>query len=211
MAKYTIYGIWLSALLLMCRVTEGMGQRISFQAFAGADIDLSSPQGPNPALNFNSKRRVLTPNIPELIRIGRGEGEPYVVYAIQAAEGFDIMIDIDFDSQLWLDGDPASENSIPMSLAVSYNNQGAVNAMQARNNAVEAPAGTKSLIVPVSPRAAGAPGPPPDPLSGSLSSRPRGTVYLFLYGDLGPIGSVRAGTYTADITINVSYAAYGDH
>ena len=208
MAKYKIYSICLYALLSLGNFSEVWGQRISFRAFAGADITISSPQGPNPALNFNSKRRILTPNIPDRISIGRDDGEPYVVYTIQAAEGFDIMIDIDY-GPLWLNGDPATGNSIPLSLALSYNNQGANNPMQARNNAVEAPAGTRNLIVPVSPRAAGAPGPPPDPLSGNMSSRQRGTVYLFIYGDLGPIGPVQAGTYTADITINVNYADYG--
>lgn len=208
MAKYKIYSICLFAFLLLSYVSEVWGQRISFRAFAGADIDISSPQGPNPALNFNSKRRILIRNSNELISIGRGEGEPYVVYEIQAAQGFDIMIDIDY-GPLWLNGDPTTGNSIPLSLALSYNNQGAINPMQARNTALDAPAGTRNLIVPVSPRAAGAPGPPPDPLSGNMSSRPRGTVYLFIYGDLGPIGDVQAGTYTADITINVNYADYG--
>jgi hypothetical protein len=203
-----IYRAWMLVLVLIGTASSGMGQRISFGAFAGADITIFSPLGANPELNFSSVK-ILTPNMQEPIRIGRVEGDPYVVYEIDAAEGFDIMIDVDYGSEIWLDGELGSDNNIDLALRFSYFNRPATDQFTALNGSIEMPPGVRSVIVPVSPRSGGAPGPPPDPFSGNVSSRSKGKVYLFIYGDLGPIGNVQSGRYSGDISITVSYADYG--
>ena len=182
-----------------------MAQRISFGVFAGEDdISIGLPLGGNTALDFNQKQRILTSGSGQVVSIERKEGDPYLVYPIQAAEGFDLLIDVDQPGNLWLDGKVGSDQHIPFALQIAYNNQGAPDI----NGTIEAPPGMTSLIVPVSRSTSLAPGPPPDPLSGENSSRNKATFYLFLYGTLGPIENVQAGIYEADITINVSYANY---
>lgn len=183
-------------------------QRINFSAFAGDGISLNSPQGP-PGLNFNSKKRVIVTGSNETIRIQRGNSgdDAYtVVYEIVAAEGFDLQVDVTAPSALRISGDTVALNQVPFVVTFAYENKGANSVPSARNNAIDAPVGLTSLIIPVLPRSSGAPAPPPDPFSGSTSSRPTGKVYLFVYGEAGPVGNVRAGTYEADVIINVNYA-----
>ena len=143
-----------------------------------------------------------------MVSIGRAEGEPYVVYRIQAAEGFDLLIDVNQPNQLWLDGNADSDNGIPLGIRIAYNNEGAPNETIANRSAIDAPVGMNSLIVPVRKNTSLAPGPPPDPLSGEKPSRNKATIFLFIYGSLGPIEDVQPGLYSAEININVSYASY---
>jgi hypothetical protein len=183
-----------------------MAQRISFGVFAGEDIIIDSPMGINPGLDFNQKQRIITSRSGR-VSIGRADGEPYVVYRIQAAEGFDLMIDVN-QTTMSLEGDADTDNSIELKIRIAYNNDGAPNAVVANMSAIDAPAGMNSLIIPVSKNTSLAPGPPPDPLSGETPSRNKATVFLFIYGSLGPIGDVQPGVYSAEININVSYASY---
>lgn len=192
---------------LSCVCPNLMAQRISFGLFAGEGIIIDSPQGINPELNFNEKQRVITSNS-GMISIGRGEGDPYVVYRIQAAEGFDLLIDIDQPNFLWKDGNPSLDKSIPFDLRVAYNNQKAPDDITANMGAIEAPIGVSSIIIPVSRSTSTAPEAPPAPLSGGISTRPKSTLYLFLHGILGPVANVKPGIYTAEIVINVTYANY---
>lgn len=193
--------------LLDSSTSDLFAQRISFGVFAGDGITIDSPQGINPGLDFNRRSRIITSNN-EPVAIGLADSEPYVVYRIQAPEGFDLLIDVDQPTELWLDGNSSSEHSIPLTLRIAYNNLGAVNEFEANKNVVEAPLGMNSLIVPVSRSTGQAPGPPPNPLDGEQPLRNKSTLYLFLYGTLGPIQDVQAGIYSAEININVSYASY---
>lgn len=201
-------------LFLLIPISDILAQRISFRAFAGEGIILDSPQGISPALNFNGKRRIVVPNTPEKIIIGKGEEDQAysVVYRIQAAEGFDIQVDVTSSDKLRLvgDSDPNSANNVPFTLRVSYENRGSPNLSIARANSIDLPFGFSSVIIPVKSRNSGPPGPPPDPFSGDFSSRAKGTVYLFIYGEAGPVGEVQAGDYRTDILINVNYASYPD-
>lgn len=194
--------------LMICLVATSpnlMAQRISFGVFAGEDdISIGLPLGGNTELDFNQKQRILTSGSGQVVLIERDEGNPYLVYPIQAAEGFDLLIDVIQPYDLWLDGNVGSDQHIPFELQIAYNNQG----VPTINSSIEAPPFMTSLIVPVSRSTSLAPGPPPDPLSGENSKRNQATFYLFLYGKLGPIGNVQAGLYSADIIINVSYANY---
>lgn len=196
------------AVQMACCLGLSAQDRINFSAFAGAGITIHSPQGPT-ELNFNSKRRIVNPNFNEKISIRRGqaEDESYsIVYRIEAAEGFDIQVDVTAPSALRIAGDTDVNNQVPLSLTLAYENKGAQNINAARVASVELPAGLTSLIIPVLPRTGSQPGPPPDPFSGDFSSRPKREVYLFIYGEAGPIGNVRSGMYSGDIVINVNYA-----
>jgi hypothetical protein len=204
--SYRILGTIL--VFLVCSQGLWAQDRINFSAFAGAGITIQSPQGPT-GLNFNSKRRIVTPNLNEKVSIRRGqsEDESYsIVYRIEAAEGFDIQVDVTAPSALRISGDTDPNNQVPFALTLAYENKGAQNVNAARAASVELPAGLTSLIIPVLPRSGGQPGPPPDPFSGDFSSRPKGQVYLFIYGEAGPVGNVRSGMYSGDIVINVNYA-----
>ncbi len=183
-------------------------QRINFSSFAGEGITVTSPEGPS-GLNFNSKKSMIVTGSNETITIQKGNAgdDMYaVVYEIMAAEGFDLQVDVTAPSALRISGDPVALNQVPLVLTFAYENKGANSVASARNNAIDAPVGLTSLIIPVLPRSIGAPAPPPDPFTGSSTSRPTGKVYLFIYGEAGPVGNVRAGTYEADVIINVNYA-----
>jgi hypothetical protein len=209
MNRTHILGILACLATFLCQPGPLVAQaRISFRAFAGEGIVLSSPQGLNAGLDFNAKRRIIVPKT-DAIRINLTEGDPFVVYQIKAAEGFDLLVDLDTPRFLELeDEDRDPEDRIPFVLRVAYENSGAATPQAARGNAVELPVGVNSLLLPVGRRSTGAPGPPPDPFSGDFSRRPTGTVYLFLYGELGPFGNIRAGTYSKEVTIHVNYADY---
>lgn len=200
--------LWiLPVLFLWCTTLSAQG-RINFSAFAGAGITISTPQGPT-GLNFNSKRSVVFPNTPEKISIRRGhqDDEEYsVIYRIEAAEGFYLLVEVSAPTALRISEDTDPDNQIPFALTMAYENKGANTVNQARANSIEVPPGLSSLIIPVLPRSTGTPGPPPDPFSGDFSSRPMQNVYLFLYGEVGPIGNVKSGNYSGDIVINVTYA-----
>lgn len=199
----------LLALLLVFGLSKSLeAQRINFSTFAGEGIVISSPEGPS-GLNFNSKKSVIISGSNEKVSIKRGNGgdDGYsVIYEIVAAEGFDLLVDITAPSALRIAGDTVATNQIPLVLEVAYSNKGTNSVASARGQAIDVPAGATSLIIPVLARMTGAPGPPPDPFSGSTSSRPTGKVYVFIYGEAGPVGNVRAGNYEAAIQINVNYA-----
>jgi len=52
-----------------------------------------------------------------------------------------------------------------------------------------------------------APATPPTPAHGGYTPPPA-TVYLFLYGELGPASGVSAGPYSGEIVVNVNYTTY---
>ncbi|WP_155847162.1 hypothetical protein [Algoriphagus marincola] len=205
MAKYRLGYVFI---LLMAFYQNLSAQRINFSVFAGEDITITSREGP-PGLNFNSKKSVILTGSGDIISIKRGNAadDAYVVvYEIVAAEGFDLLVDVNAPSALRIPGDTVAMNQIPLTLTIAYENKGANNANAAKINAIDAPLGATSLIIPVLPRSSGAPPPPPDPFSGTTSSRPTGKVYLMISGQIGPVGNVRTGTYEGEIQINVNYA-----
>ncbi len=198
-AKYR--GVGTLMILLFCTFSLE-AQRINFSAYAGEDIRIKSV-GPS-ELNFNSKKRIVITGSGDKVTIKRGDGGDdalAIVYEIEAAEGFDLQIDISAPPLRILEN-ANPENEIPLSLFIAYENKGTGNLV----NAIDAPEGMNSLIIPVISRISGAPGPPPDPFSGTTTSRTTGKVYLFIYGEAGPVGNVQAGLYEADISINVNYA-----
>lgn len=209
MMGLSTYRIWILFLVFVCKSSLLMGQRISFSIWAQEGITLTL-QGQNTGLDFNKKQRIIVPGS-EKIEISKVLGEPYVAYQIEAAEGFDLLVEINAPAALLLDPDPDNTgSSIPLNLRLAYNNQGPVSADAGLPAAVEMPPGSLSMVVPVNRRLSGAPGPPPRPLIGGEDSRPKTSMYLYIYGDLGPVPNpLPAGNYTAQIVINISYADYG--
>lgn len=178
-------------------------QRISFNTWTGSDdITIMSPQGAFPTLDFNQKKRALTPGS-EAVTIDLVDNQT-VIYEIEAPEGFDLTVDISSPSGFVLIDNPTE--TIPFLLKVAYSNLSPLDEISGKQNSVELPAGFYSITFPVSRRSSGAPIAPPSPEDGAFI-RPKAKAYLYLFGTLGPIGLVPAGRYEGEININVSFTS----
>tara|TARA_R110002096_G_scaffold39845_4_gene108680 strand:+ start:3646 stop:4287 length:642 start_codon:yes stop_codon:yes gene_type:complete len=129
------------------------------------------------------------------------------VLSIEGVKYLDVLVDITADDYLLLDGNLAclSDPScrIPFTLEGSYANRGANDTNQATQMTVAA--NIASAQFPVLYRGTNPPGPPPTPVyQGYNPALYNETAYLYIYGSLN-IGMIDAGTYTADITITISY------
>jgi hypothetical protein len=185
-------------------IGTGLAQRISFNTWTGSDdITILSPQGAMPTLDFNQKKRAMTPGS-EAVTINLVDNQA-VIYEIEAPEGFDLTVDISSPSGFVLTGNPSE--SIPFVLKVAYNNTVPLDEISGKLGAVELPAGFYSITFPVSRRSSGPPSAPPSPEDGAFT-RPKAKAYLYLYGVLGPVGMVPAGRYEGEININVSFTSY---
>jgi hypothetical protein len=194
--------ISLSALLFP---TGAMAQRINFSTWTGSDEITISPVLANPNLNFNLKKAAISANSPA-VTINLIDNQS-VGFQIQAPDGYDLTVEVDAPAFLALDGvGTAPEEQVPFRLAMAYNNQAAVDELTAKSTAVELPTGFYNVTFLVNRRTAGVPGPPPTPNSGTYV-RSRSTAWLFLYGELGPVGPVNAGNYFAEIIINVYFTS----
>jgi hypothetical protein len=180
-------------------------QRINFSTWTGSDDITITPVMASPSLNFNQKQTNISSNSPA-IAINLNDNQA-VAFRIEAPEGFDLTVEVDAPTVLSLDGTGTEpEEQIPFRIGIAYSNLLAGDEMTAKNGAVQLPLGFYNVTFPVNRRTAGAPGPPPTPESGSYV-RPKATAWLFLFGELGPIGPVNAGDYLGDITINVFFTS----
>ena len=186
--------IVVSSLLLTGHV---MGQRVSFGLFATEDIVLT-PLGLG-ELNFNSKQPLLLAG--ESVTINLVDDETAIL-TITGRRDQEITVTLEGPGTLDLD----ASNKIPLALKFAYSNNGAPNEVLAKQSAVEMITGFNSATFPILKRTAGLPAPPPTPgHSGYVA--PLGTVYLFIYGNLGAVPANAApGSYTGDINIHVSYS-----
>lgn len=182
-----------------------MAQRINFSTSTGSDEITINPVLVNPNLNFNLKKAAISANSPA-VTINLSDNQS-VGFQIQAPDGYDLTVEVDAPTFLSLEGvGNTAEEQVPFRLGLAYNNQAATDELAAKAGAVELPLGFYNVTFPVNRRTAGVPGPPPTPSSGSYV-RPKSTAWLFLYGELGPVGPVNAGDYLADITINVYFTS----
>lgn len=194
---------YILTILSTCEASFACAQRINFKTFVedesiGVNI-LENPMG----LNFNRKEPLLYPGLSIPVSIGLNDVASVVV-EIDAPLEYDLSLSF-ISENLTLEGNGVGE-SIPFSLQFAYNNTGETNDIARRLAAVEVPTGFSNLTLPVRRRAAGAPGPPPTPEHGGYV-RPRGKVYIFVYGTLGPISSsVLAGDYMSNINLTIDYA-----
>ncbi|OYX10854.1 MAG: hypothetical protein B7Z16_17990 [Algoriphagus sp. 32-45-6] len=184
---------------------EAMAQRINFSTWTGSeDVIIRSVGSVVSSLRFNEKQQVLLANTPAIVI---AKNDPQVaIFEIEAPSEFDITVELQAPAFLAKDGDP-SGGTIPFALQMSYSNQGLPNEIAAIGSALDVPVGFTSVTFPVHVGRRGVPLPPNPELSGA--SRPKSTVYLYIYGALGPIGQVSAGNYTGEVLINV-YVAGGD-
>jgi len=129
------------------------------------------------------------------------------VLSIEGVKYLDVIVDITADTYLLLDGDLGnagnSARRIPFTLEAAYANRGANNTGQA----IQMPVASNiaSAQFPVRYRGTNPPGPPPTPVyKGYNPALYNETAYLYLYGSLN-VGAIDAGSYSANITITVSY------
>lgn len=183
----------------------GYAQRINFSTWTGSDEITITPVMASPTLNFNQKQTNIVANSPA-VTINLSDMQT-VAYRIEAPEGFDLTVEVDAPTFLSLDGIGSdADTQIPFRVSIAYSNLLAGDEMTAKVGAVQLPLGFHNVTFPVNRRMAGAPGPPPTPISGDYV-RPKATAWFFLYGELGPIGQVNAGLYSGDITINVYFTS----
>lgn len=196
---------FLGILAVMLVTEKGFAQRINFSTWTGSDDITITSVNAGPTLNFNQKQANISANSP-LVSINLTDNQA-VGFQIEAPEGFDLTVEVDAPAFLSLDGTGTEPDEIlPFKIGIAYNNMLVGDEMSAKSSAVQLPAGFLNVTFPVNRRTAGAPGPPPTPISGDYV-RPKATAWFFLYGELGPIGQVNAGLYTGDITINVYFTS----
>lgn len=176
------------------------GQRINFGLYAGQGITLTAT---TEVLDFNSKQTVINPGTEVIITMDYLNDQPAVV-TITAQADLDVSVTVSFPDSLRL---VEGSFALPVDLQFAYSNLGAINETTAKTQAVPVPLGLMSAIFPVSRRAGGTRALPPTPQHVGYTP-PTATAYLFIYGSLGPVGDVGAGTYTGTINITVEYATH---
>lgn len=129
------------------------------------------------------------------------------VLSIEGVKYLDVLVDVTADTYLLLNGDLGNAGNparrIPFTLQAAYANRGTNDTSQA----IQIPVASNiaSAQFPVRYRGANPPGPPPTPVyKGYNPALYNETAYLYLYGSLN-VGTIDAGSYSANITITVSY------
>ncbi len=181
---------------------ESFAQRISFSTWTGSDDILLSSVISSPELNFNIKQPIITSGTSVAINLVDNQA---IAFRIEAPENFDLTVDVDAPLFLTFADDPSK--TIPFQVKLAYNNMMPGNELAGKAGAIELPVGFTNVTFPVNRRMSGAPGPPPTPLTGT-DVRTKSTVFIYIYGTLGPVPTVPAGNYSAEITINVSFTSY---
>lgn len=201
-----LFGLVLLAMGGLLLSGESHAQRINFSTWTGSDDITITPVIGSPTLNFNLKQANISANSLDVVTINLADAQA-VAFEIEAPVGFDLTVEVDAPTFLSLDGvgvDP--EEQIPFRIGIAYNNLEAVSDVAAKASAIQLPIGFYNVTFPVNRRIGGAPGPPPTPISGG-DARPKTKAYLFITGELGPIGAVNAGQYLGEITINVYFTS----
>ncbi len=192
-------------LLMFLTVASSYSQRINFSTFVqGEGITLTIVDNPA-GLNFNSKQQVIVVGNPSIVSIDLLDNS-VIVIELEAPLEYDLTAELSWETGLSLNGSDTGV-TVPFGIRWAYNNTGELSDVDRRTSAVEIPSYFNTLTFPVRRRRAGGPPlPPPTPEHGGYM-RPRGKAYLYIYGTLGPIPSgIRAGVYSADINLMVSYA-----
>jgi hypothetical protein len=191
-----VFLILVLAISLFHGVAEA--QHISFGTWATGDLLLT--RGTPETLDFNDKVQVIRPGINQTVTINLQDAEAAVL-TIEGNEQHDVTVYIDAPGTLDLD----PSNKIPFGVRFAYSNLNPTDVIAAKMQAIEVPAGFNTITFPILRRVNGPPGPPPTPPSSGYTP-PRKTAYLFIYGNLGPVGNVDAGLYEGTINITVEYS-----
>jgi hypothetical protein len=198
-SKATYTGFVMTLLVFLAAVPMGnaLGQsaRINFGAYGNLPMEIMAVS--HDVLEFGQvtvgdPNVVITQNDPRA-----------VILEINAVEYMDLNVTLTPPpgSQLLRDGDP--ETGIGVEIKMAYFNQGNVDPEIA---AAQATVVTGEMITfPVRRRVGGPPGPPPTP-GHSGYTPPMAKAYLVIYGTLNlGVGSLKAGSYSGDILVEVSY------
>lgn len=129
------------------------------------------------------------------------------IMIIEGVKYLDVIVDITADDYLLLNGDISCQSDVncrlPFTLQAAYANNGSDNTNQARQMTVSA--NVASAQFPIFDRATRPPGPPPTPThEGYNPALHNESAYLYIYGAIN-VGDVAAGSYTANVTISISY------
>lgn len=190
---------WEMLLLLSAfMASPAAAQKINFGAYTtsrGLTLIVSG------GLDFNTKQPAILINSDATVTIALQDNECAYVQIIGDATR-DITITIPATTYLTYGTD-----QIPFTCQFAYSDIGLTDVNTAKLNAVEVPAGFTAITLPMLQRTLGAPAPPPTPAHGGYTA-PSATAYLFLYGTLGPVGNVAAGSYSGMINVYVNYTTY---
>lgn len=179
-------------------------QRINFSTFVQGDaLDLTIVQN-QAGLNFSNQRQIFVGD-PQATSIDL-MSQNAVVLEIEGPIEYDVLLEFDFPAGLSFGGLDTGVR-VPLDFRFAYNNTGEPDDNSRRMSAVEVPGLYRTLQLPMrARRAGGPPPPPPTPMHGGFV-RPRGSIFVYLYGHLGPVPSgIRTGFYSGTIVLNVSYA-----
>lgn len=191
-----IYLLLMTALCLLGPSGVSNAQHVSFGTWAKGDIVITN--GNPQDLNFNDKTQVITPGINQSVAIILNDEEAAVL-TIEGTEYLDVTVYVDAPATLDL-----GSSKIPVGIRFAYSNLNPADALTAKSQAIEVPAGFNTATFPIVRRISGPPGPPPTPPSSGYTP-PRKTAYLFIYGTLGPVPNVDAGPYQGTINVTVEY------
>lgn len=133
-----------------------------------------------------------------------------------------VVVGLDNSAWLEIDGDATRDitiivpsltyltcgtSEIPFTCQFAYSNFGFTDPYSAKLSAVQISPGVTVITIPMLQRTGGVPAPPPTPAHGGYTA-PSAKAYLFLYGTLGPVGSVSSGAYSGMINVFVDYTTY---
>lgn len=200
MQQLTIY-----LLLSLLLPTAAAAQRINFKPFVQDEsIDLMVVENPM-GLNFNNKQSVIVTNDPNPVTIEITDFAT-VVIEIDAPLDYDLTLELTLPTYMSLGGADTGV-FVPLQINYAYNNTGETSDAARRASAVQVPTLFNVVTLPVRRRQAGGPpGPPPTPDYAGYT-RPRGKVYIYIYGSLGTApANASAGNYAAEVQLNVNYA-----
>jgi hypothetical protein len=189
---------WVLALciLALCPV---IAQRINFGAYTNSQNISLLVSG---SLNFNDKQPAIGSNSNSTVTIALSDNQAQYI-TITADATRDITITVTAPTTL-VNGGGGSGNEIPFTCQFAYSNLGSLTVLAAKAAAVQVPGGYTTITLPMLRRASGTPLPPPTPAHGGYTPTTT-TAYLFLYGALGPVGNVTAGSYSGTISVSVQY------
>lgn len=195
------------AFSLFCSLLLPQGvqaQRINFSTYVqGEGLVMTIVQN-QAGLNFSSVRPILIGD-PQVTSIGLMD-QFVVVLQIEGPLEYDVLLELDWPAGLGFGGIDTGVR-IPFDFRFAYNNTGELDDNSRRMSAIQVPGLYRQVQLPIrARRAGGPPPPPPTPMHGGFV-RPRGSVYVYLYGNLGPVPSgIRSGFYSGNLVLNVSYA-----
>lgn len=200
MQKLTTYLV-----ILLLLQTTAQAQRINFKPFV-QDENITVTVVDNPAgLNFNNKQSIIVAGDPSIIEVDLMDNAAVVV-EIEAPLDYDLTLEFTGLNRLSIGGLDTGI-TVPFHFNFAYNNTGETSDASRRLSAISVPSGFTMLTLPVRRRQAGGPpGPPPTPDHAGYT-RPRGSVYVYIFGSLGPApAAAPTGDYSTTLELYINFS-----